>query len=297
MSLDYFFDVEFPWSYNSSDFENYKDELFDNFEKNKVINLVSANKNSEIIIDDKTAIFRRFPYQDETLDNWIKDVDDIGGIKSFEENSFEGGVEKIVKFNSSSYFLDKNFFQGSKRLIFMNNEGIKFRNKIVEEYSRVIPHLYKKGNFNSKRTVFQDFFQECVIDISDFLNYYSRDKNVKFFTFAYHCLNKSLFRKFNADSRIRTATNEFEEGLLSYGDVEESREFVSDARMDFEEIIGNLNSFEQKILKMHYFEDKTSKEISDILSLDNSLEYGVGRGNINRVKIKAIEKLRKLYDY
>ncbi len=294
MGLDSFFDVKLPYSSNRLDFENRESELFDNFEKNKVISPVSANKNSEIILENKVAIFRKFPFKDETLANWIGNVDNIGGIESFEENFSENGIERVVKFNSSSYFLNKNFSKDHKRLIFMNCEGIKFRNKIIEGYSNLIPLLYRRGNYNSRKVPFSDFFQEGILELSNVLNYYDPGK-VKFFTYAYHCLSKFLFRKFKVDSRIRTSNNEFEERLLSYGGVVESREFESDARMDFEEIFGSLNLFEQKILKMHYFENKTSREISNSLSLDNSCEYGVGRGNINKIKINAIEKLKRLY--
>jgi RNA polymerase sigma factor (sigma-70 family) len=297
MGLDSFFDVQFPFSLSRKNLNSYERELFNNFEENRVIKSVSANKNSEIIKDGKIITFQRFPSKNENLDLWIEGVDNIGGIKSFEEIFFEDGVEKVVELDSPSYFLDKKILQGHKRLIFMNETGMNFRNKIVEEYSRLIPHLYRKGNFNSRRTSFQDFFQEGILKLSNTLNYYSTAHNAKFFTFAYHCLEKSLSRKFKFNSNIRPAVNEAEERLLAYGGVEESQEFVSDARIDSETIFEKLKSFEKEILRQHYFEDKTFKEISDSLSQDGSWKYGTGRGNVNRVKVEAIGKLKKFYTF
>ena len=295
MSLDSFFDVRLPWSLNRENLNSSESELFNNFEENRVIKSVSANKNSEIIVEGKIITFRKFPAKNETFDNWIEDIGNMEGMKSFEENFFEGGVERVLELNSQSYFLDKKTLLGKKRLIFMNETGINLRNKILEEYSRLIPHLYRRGNFGFRKILFQDFFQDGVLELSNVLNYYSTSKGVKFFTFAHHCLEKSLFRKFKFNSNIRPAVNDFEEKLLDYGGFEESKEFVSDARMDYETISEKLKPFEQEILRQYYFEDKTSKEIADSLSQDDSWKYGSGRGNISKIKIKAIDKLRDFY--
>ena len=91
-------------------------------------------------------------------------VEEHGGQFIQEGRNWKWEEQKIIA--------DNRIKQERKDFIFINSDGLKFRNKIVEEYSPLIPHLYQRGNFSSRGVSFQDFFQEGFIEISNVLNDY-----------------------------------------------------------------------------------------------------------------------------
>lgn len=174
-------------------------------------------------------------------------------------------------------------------------------NKLIEHNLRLVVYIAKK--FENTGIGLEDLISIGTIGLIKAIHTYKTDKNIKLATYASRCIENEILmhiRK-NSNRRLEISMDEplntdwdGNELLLSdvlgtdedtvYKNIEASE----DSKI-IKEAISKLNKREQTIIKMRFGldgkEEKTQKEVADIL--------GISQSYISRLEKKIIKRLKK----
>lgn len=174
-------------------------------------------------------------------------------------------------------------------------------NKLIEHNLRLVVYIAKK--FENTGIGLEDLISIGTIGLIKAIHTYKTDKNIKLATYASRCIENEILmhiRK-NSNRRLEISMDEplntdwdGNELLLSdvlgtdedtvYKNIEASE----DSKI-IKEAISKLNRREQTIIKMRFGldgkEEKTQKEVADIL--------GISQSYISRLEKKIIKRLKK----
>lgn len=176
--------------------------------------------------------------------------------------------------------------------------------KLIEHNLRLVVYIAKR--FENTGIGFEDLTSIGTIGLIKAVKTYKLDKNIKFATYASRCIENEIlmYIRKNANRRIEISIDEplntdwdgnelllsdvlgTEEDLV-YRDIEkeEDNKTLNDA-------ISKLNKRERTIIYMRFglngYEEKTQKEVADIL--------GISQSYISRLEKKIFNRLRKEID-
>lgn len=176
--------------------------------------------------------------------------------------------------------------------------------RLIEHNLRLVVYIAKR--FENTGIGFEDLTSIGTIGLIKAVKTYKLDKNIKFATYASRCIENEIlmYIRKNANRRIEISIDEplntdwdgnelllsdvlgTEEDLV-YRDIEkeEDNKTLNDA-------ISKLNKRERTIIYMRFglngYEEKTQKEVADIL--------GISQSYISRLEKKIFNRLRKEID-
>lgn len=176
--------------------------------------------------------------------------------------------------------------------------------KLIEHNLRLVVYIAKR--FENTGIGFEDLTSIGTIGLIKAVKTYKLDKNIKFATYASRCIENEIlmYIRKNANRRIEISIDEplntdwdgnelllsdvlgTEEDLV-YKDLEKEED-----NKTLKEAILKLNKREQIIVYMRFglngYEEKTQKEVADIL--------GISQSYISRLEKKIFNRLRKEID-
>ena len=187
--------------------------------------------------------------------------------------------------------------------IVMAQDGdVMAKDKLIEHNLRLVVFLAKK--YESTKVDLEDLVSIGTIGLIKAINTYSMDKNIKLATYASRCIDNEILMYLRKNKRSNTEIS-LEESLsydaegneLHLEDiigtdkdiVTKNVEEDNDKKIMIEEI-QKLNKREKEIITMRYGllgkEEKTQKEIADML--------GISQSYISRIEKKVIKRLKAI---
>ena len=187
-------------------------------------------------------------------------------------------------------------------LVMAQDGDIMAKDKLIEHNLRLVVFLAKK--YENVKTDLEDLVSIGTIGLIKAINTYSIDKNIKLATYASRCIDNEILMYLRKSKKTNSEVS-FEESLsydaegneLHLEDiigtdkdiVTKSIEEKDDKKLMFEEI-DKLNKRDKEIMTMRYGlmgqEEKTQKEVADIL--------GISQSYISRIEKKVIKRLRTI---
>lgn len=177
--------------------------------------------------------------------------------------------------------------------------------EIIVKYKRLAHKLagklyrLKKDYLDTRYMDFEDLTQLAYIGIFDAVRSYKEDKNVKFMTYAWACvqnrINKDAFREkqvktymtlgnFSLDS---TLDDDGEDTLLSItGEEDTNIEDIHNREIQIK-LINRLSKRDREILIMHNIEGRSMDEIGN--------KIGLSRARVSQILIETTNKLKVQY--
>lgn len=139
----------------------------------------------------------------------------------------------------------------------------------------------------------EDLLQEAALAILEGLHQFDPDKGVAFLVFIktklkFHIYNQSRKARTNTYKSVSPFDEEGNDLLENMPDSEEMLEeliIINEDSKRLEEAMKKLDERQQKVIRMHYFEGFTLKDIAQML--------GVSYKTVLRVKSKGLENLAK----
>lgn len=191
-----------------------------------------------------------------------------------------------------------------KRLVLLFEEqNDKYaREKLIEHNLRLVVYIAKK--FENTGINMEDLISIGTIGLVKSINTFRSDKNIKLATYASRCIENEILMYLRRSTKTKTEVSideplnvdwEGNELLLSdvlgtetdsvYKNLEEETD-----RMILKNAIDKLNSREKTIVMLRYgippyTEEKTQKEVADML--------GISQSYISRLEKKIIARLKK----
>ena len=194
------------------------------------------------------------------------------------------------------------------------------RNILIERNLRLVAYLVKKYS-NSDHSV-DDLISIGTIGLIKAVDTYRMGKGVRLATYASRCIDNELLMTFRSDKkRAREiflyepiSGDDGEGNALRFLDVLESVDVVREGkirlipeRMEKEENIEklygyiekNLTEREKLIIRLRYgvSEGKGTPEHPEITQREIAKQLGISRSYVSRIEKKALQKLRRAYDY
>lgn len=172
---------------------------------------------------------------------------------------------------------------------------------LVERNLRLVVYIAKK--FENSGINIEDLISIGTIGLMKAINTFDVEKNIKLATYASRCIENEILMYLRRNSKIRNEVS-IDEPLNTDGDGNEllladilgseedcvfkNLEDEADRRM-IGEYIGNLNEREKCIMELRfgfkYGEEKTQKEVADML--------GISQSYISRIEKKIIHNMKK----
>ncbi len=199
-------------------------------------------------------------------------------------------------------------YEDENELIYLvseNNEDA--RDLFFEKYDNIIRMKCSKYKtfIESKGYEFNDLFQEGRLGLTQALNDYNEQKNVKFYTFANLCIdrqiatflkhiardkNKLLNDSISLDTTVNSVGKPLVELILDDKNIDPEKSSIEIEEQDelYNRIEEKLTSSEQDVFNLR-IQGFTYKEIAQLL---NTTEKAVD-GAISRIKIKVSNILNK----
>ncbi len=188
-------------------------------------------------------------------------------------------------------------------LVRKSNMGdLRARNKLIEHNLRLVVFLSKK--YDNTMYDLEDLVSIGTIGLIKAINTYSMDKNIKLATYASRCIDNEILmylrknKKTNSEISLEESLSYDAEGNeLHLEDiigtdadiVPKNIEEKDDKKIMLEEI-DKLNKRDKEIMTLRYglegHEEKTQKEVADIL--------GISQSYISRIEKKVIKRLRTI---
>ena len=187
------------------------------------------------------------------------------------------------------------------------------RNILIERNLRLVAYLVKKYS-NSDHSV-DDLISIGTIGLIKAVDTYRMGKGVRLATYASRCIDNELLMTFRSDKkRAREiflyepiSGDDGEGNALRFLDVLESVDEDIPERMEKEENIEklygyiekNLTEREKLIIRLRYgvSEGKGTPEHPEITQREIAKQLGISRSYVSRIEKKALQKLRRAYDY
>lgn len=185
-------------------------------------------------------------------------------------------------------------------LVMAQDGDVMAKDKLIEHNLRLVVFLAKK--YENVKTDLEDLVSIGTIGLIKAINTYSMDKNIKLATYASRCIDNEILmylrknKKTNSEVSLEESLSYDAEGNeLHLEDiigtdkdiVTKSIEEKNDKKLMLKEI-EKLNKRDKKIMTMRYGlmgeEEKTQKEVADIL--------GISQSYISRIEKKVIKRLR-----
>ena len=178
------------------------------------------------------------------------------------------------------------------------------RNILIERNLRLVAYLVKKYS-NSDHSV-DDLISIGTIGLIKAVDTYRMGKGVRLATYASRCIdNKKRAREIFLYEPI--SGDDGEGNALRFLDVLESVDEDIPERMEKEENIEklygyiekNLTEREKLIIRLRYgvSEGKGTPEHPEITQREIAKQLGISRSYVSRIEKKALQKLRRAYDY
>lgn len=190
-------------------------------------------------------------------------------------------------------------------LVAENNEQAK--DLFFEKYDNLIKMKCAKYKtfIESKGFEFNDLFQEGRLGLTQALNDYNEQKNVKFYTFANLCIerqiasflkhvardkNKLLNDSISLDSTVNGVGKPLIDIILDETNIDPEKSFIELEEQDelYNKIENKLSSSEQDVFNLR-IQGFTYKEIAQLLNITEKAVDGA----ISRIKIKISNILNK----
>lgn len=187
--------------------------------------------------------------------------------------------------------------------LIMAEDGDMFaRDKLIEHNLRLVVFLAKK--YENTGVDLEDLVSIGTIGLMKGIKTFSMDKNIKLATYASRCIDNEILMFLRKNKKIKTEVS-FDESLSFDADGNELRledvlgteaDIVSRPLEDdlnkklMMQEIDKLNSRDREIIIMRYglfdTEEKTQKEVADIL--------GISQSYISRIEKKVIRRLKNI---
>ena len=187
-------------------------------------------------------------------------------------------------------------------LVMAQDGDVMAKDKLIEHNLRLVVFLAKK--YENVKTDLEDLVSIGTIGLIKAINTYSMDKNIKLATYASRCIDNEILmylrknKKTNSEVSLEESLSYDSEGNeLHLEDIigtdkdiiTKSIEEKNDKKLMIKEI-EKLNKRDKKIVTMRYGlmgeEEKTQKEVADIL--------GISQSYISRIEKKVIKRLRTI---
>ena len=187
-------------------------------------------------------------------------------------------------------------------LVMAQDGDVMAKDKLIEHNLRLVVFLAKK--YENVKTDLEDLVSIGTIGLIKAINTYSMDKNIKLATYASRCIDNEILmylrknKKTNSEVSLEESLSYDSEGNeLHLEDIigtdkdiiTKSIEEKNDKKLMIKEI-EKLNKRDKKIMTMRYGlmgeEEKTQKEVADIL--------GISQSYISRIEKKVIKRLRTI---
>jgi len=185
----------------------------------------------------------------------------------------------------------------------MAGDGDQFaRNKLIEHNLRLVVFLAKK--YENTGVDLEDLVSIGTIGLMKGIKTFSMDKNIKLATYASRCIDNEILMFLRKNKKIKTEVS-FDESLSFDADGNELRledvlgteaDIVSRPLEDdlnkklMMQEIDKLNTRDKEIIIMRYglfnTEEKTQKEVADLL--------GISQSYISRIEKKVIRRLKNV---
>lgn len=187
------------------------------------------------------------------------------------------------------------------------------RNILIERNLRLVAYLVKKYS-NSDHSV-DDLISIGTIGLIKAVDTYRMGKGVRLATYASRCIDNELLMTFRSDKKQSREVflyepiggDDGEGNSLSFLDVLESLDEDIPERMEREENISKLYGFiednlterEKRIIRMRYGVPEGPKipEKPEVTQREIARQLGISRSYVSRIEKKALQKLRKAYEY
>ena len=185
----------------------------------------------------------------------------------------------------------------------MSEDGDQFaRDKLIEHNLRLVVFLAKK--YENTKVDLEDLVSIGTIGLIKGVNTYKLDKNIKLATYASRCIDNEILMFLRKNKKIKGEVS-FEESLSFDADgnelhledvlgtdvdvVTKPLEDNLNKRLMMEEI-DKLSKRDKEIIIMRYGlfdrEEKTQKEVADIL--------GISQSYISRIEKRVIKRLKNI---
>ena len=181
-----------------------------------------------------------------------------------------------------------------------NDGDLTARDKLIEHNLRLVVFLAKK--YENTKVDLEDLVSIGTIGLIKGIKTYSMDKNIKLATYASRCIDNEILMFLRKNKKIKTEVS-FDESLsfdldgneLHLEDILGTDPDIVTRGLDEElnrniviQEINKLNTRDREIIVMRYGlvtgEEKTQKEVADIL--------GISQSYISRIEKKVINKIR-----
>ena len=178
---------------------------------------------------------------------------------------------------------------------------LETRQKLVERNLRLVVYIAKK--FENTGVGLEDLISIGTIGLMKAINTFNTEKNIKLATYASRCIENEILMYLRRSNRIKTEIS-IDEPLNQDGDGNElllsdilgTDEDITSRRIEDEvdkkllkASILKLNSREKNIMELRFGfktgEEKTQKEVADML--------GISQSYISRLEKKIINKMKK----
>ena len=183
----------------------------------------------------------------------------------------------------------------------LSNGDRKAKQKLVEHNLRLVVYIAKK--FENTGVGLEDLISIGTIGLMKAINTFNMNKNIKLATYASRCIENEILMHLRRSNRIKTEVS-IDEPLNQDGDGNElllsdilgtddditSRRIEDEVDKKLLKIsISKLNSREKNIMELRFGfktgEEKTQKEVADML--------GISQSYISRLEKKIINKMKK----
>lgn len=214
---------------------------------------------------------------------------------------------KSIFFFTASY--SNNLFpdpltdeEEARYLLLMQNGDIEARSKLIEHNLRLVVFLAKK--YENTGVDLEDLVSIGTIGLMKGVKTFSSDKNIKLATYASRCIDNEILMFLRKNKKVRGEIS-FEESLSYDADGNElhledvlgtDADIVTKPLEDdinkklMMKEIEKLNNRDKEIIIMRYGlfnqEEKTQKEVADIL--------GISQSYISRIEKKVIKRLKTI---
>lgn len=187
------------------------------------------------------------------------------------------------------------------------------RNILIERNLRLVAYLVKKYS-NSDHSV-DDLISIGTIGLIKAVDTYRMGKGVRLATYASRCIDNELLMTFRSDKKQSREVflyepisgDDGEGNSLSFLDVLESLDEDIPERMEREENIAKLYGFiednlterEKLIIRLRYGMPEGPKipERPEVTQREIAKKLGISRSYVSRIEKKALQKLRRAYEY
>lgn len=191
--------------------------------------------------------------------------------------------------------------QDEEKNILNQMDDVGAKNKLVEHNLRLVVYIAKK--FENTGINIEDLISIGTIGLIKAVNTFNLDKNIKLATYASRCIENEILMYLRKNSNIKTEISideplntDWDGNELLLSDILGTDPDITHRKIEEEvdrqlltEALKKLSSRELEIIKLRFgigsAEEKTQKEVADLL--------GISQSYISRLEKKIINRLRK----